>query len=60
MESNGGNVGSHYFRSVMEYNIKARIVTFPPAVRFQLSHFLTKKIMIKDILQRRMIIKNYC
>ena len=61
-EFKGGVVGAkaarHYYRSVMGGDINTCIVTIPPEMRCQLGYFLTKKLMSKELLQRRMIIQN--
>ena len=55
---NGMKEERHYDRYVMGDYIKACIVNVPPEMRYQLEKFLTRKLMIKDILWRRSIIQN--
>ena len=56
--SNGTKAERHCVISVTGYDIKACMVTFHPDMRFQLSYLLTKKLIIEDLFQRRVIIHN--
>ena len=49
---------SCYVRYLMGAYIKACILTFPPSMEYQLNNSLTKKLMSKDLLRRRIIIQN--
>ena len=57
---NGKKPERNYTRYIMGADIKSCILNITPEMRCQLSYLLTNKRTRNDLLQRRMIINNYC